>query len=617
MPIGKQGGQQVSRMVARRQSVGEGEDAREYTKGGVMPQFKSLGVGVRLGVAFAVVIALLLVVSLTAFVKIRTINATIDKITDERYIKVRLAYDVRDGVNEQIKYLRGIVIDIGNQEGNEKRFGQLAAAVRKTAETISRLAKAESDADGRKYIGNLQTLHEQFDKQSGALIVLVKANNVADSKEYVLRKITNAQVAYLDAATAYANEQDRLLQQEGDAALAEGALAINVTLACSAFAVLVAVILGYLITRSIVQPLQTAVHIAENVAGGDLITAIDVVSSDETGMLMASLKKMNENLKSIVGDVRGGAECIAAASKEISSGNLELSARTEQQAGALEETASAMDEMTSTVKQNADNARQANQMAASASAIAVEGGEVVAQVVKTMNSINESSRRIVDIIGVIDGIAFQTNILALNAAVEAARAGEQGRGFAVVASEVRSLAQRSAAAAKEIKQLIDNSVSEVHGGTQLVDQAGVTMQKVVDSVKRVSDIVGEISAASSEQSTGIEEINRAVTQMDTVTQQNAALVEEAAAAAQAMQTQAQRLTNAINIFKLDDAGPIPVVTNSAPPRAATTRTTTSAASRPVARLARPVSVVPTAASIASTPKTPEKTSGDGDSWETF
>ncbi|ALU91696.1 methyl-accepting chemotaxis protein I, serine sensor receptor protein [Herbaspirillum rubrisubalbicans M1] len=315
--------------------------------------------------------------------------------------------------------------------------------------------------------------------------------------------------------------------------------------------VVIAFGLAAAVARAVSRPLNEAVSVAERVAQGDLTVQINTASKDETGMLMHSLRTMNDSLHKIVSEVRYGTDAISTASQEIASGNLDLSSRTEQQAGSLEETASAMEELTATVKQNADNARQANQLAASASDIASQGGEVVSQVVQTMEGITESSSRIADIITVIDGIAFQTNILALNAAVEAARAGEQGRGFAVVASEVRSLAQRSAAAAKEIKQLIDDSVEKVGAGSQLVERAGATMSDVVSSVRRVTGVVAEISAASSEQSTGIEEINRAVTQMDEVTQQNAALVEEAAAAAQSLQDQAARLSQVVSVFKIE------------------------------------------------------------------
>ena len=322
------------------------------------------------------------------------------------------------------------------------------------------------------------------------------------------------------------------------------------------FGLVLALMVGIWLIRAISRPLEAAVKIADGIAAGDLTQRIEVQSSDETGRLMQALKDMNDSLVRIVGQVRSGTDTIGTASSQIASGNLDLSSRTEQQASSLEETASSMEELTSTVKQNADNARQANQLAVTASDVAVKGGAVVAQVVDTMASINDSSKKIVDIISVIDGIAFQTNILALNAAVEAARAGEQGRGFAVVATEVRSLAQRSAAAAKEIKSLIGDSVDKVEVGSKLVAQAGATMDEVVASVKRVTDIMGEISAASHEQSAGIEQVNQAIAQMDQVTQQNAALVEEAAAAAESMQDQAAELANVVSVFKLGggDAG---------------------------------------------------------------
>jgi methyl-accepting chemotaxis protein len=329
----------------------------------------------------------------------------------------------------------------------------------------------------------------------------------------------------------------------------------------AALAVLLAIAAAIIITRSIVRPLDEAVKVARTVAAGDLTSTIDVKSTDETGQLMQALKDMNTSLQTMVGEVRSGSDTIASASSEIASGNLELSSRTEQQASSLEETASSMEEMTSTVKQNADNARQANGLAATASDVARKGGAVVSQVVDTMGAINESSKKIVDIISVIDGIAFQTNILALNAAVEAARAGEQGRGFAVVASEVRNLAQRSASAAKEIKTLIDDSVQQVELGSKLVNDAGTTMEEVVTSVQRVTDIMAEISSASREQEAGIEQINMAITEMDSVTQQNAALVEEAAAAAGSLEEQSTALTQLVSRFTVN-------VATAAPKRAA-------------------------------------------------
>ena len=308
---------------------------------------------------------------------------------------------------------------------------------------------------------------------------------------------------------------------------------------------------AWFITRSIVRPINHAVRVARTVAGGDLSSHIEVRSKDEIGQLSAALKEMNQSLVSIVSEVRHGTESIATASKEIAAGNMDLSARTERQAGSLEETASSMEELTSTVRQNADNARQANQLALSASEVAGKGGDVVAQVVDTMASINASARKIVDIITVIDGIAFQTNILALNAAVEAARAGEQGRGFAVVANEVRNLAARSAAAAKEIKGLIGDSVEQVDTGARLVDQAGATMTEIVSSVRRVTDIMSEIAAASQEQLSGIQHVNDAIAEMDQTTQQNAALVEQASAAAGTLREQAGHLADAVRVFKLN------------------------------------------------------------------
>jgi len=333
---------------------------------------------------------------------------------------------------------------------------------------------------------------------------------------------------------------------------------------------LVTVIVGALImvwlVRSITQPLNEAVDIARVVASGDLSTQINVSGTDEIGVLLKSLKEMHDNLADVVGKVRAGTDAIALASAEIAQGNNDLSARTEEQASSLEETAASMEELTTTVKRNNDNANEASSLAGDASGVAVRGGDAVAQVINTMGSINESSRKIVDIIGVIDGIAFQTNILALNAAVEAARAGEQGRGFAVVASEVRNLAQRSAAAAKEIKELIGDSVDKVETGSRLVGQAGTTMDEVVSSVKRVTSIISEIAVASSEQNEGIDQINQAIIQMDAVTQQNAALVEQAAAAAEAMQQQAVSLAEAVSVFKINEshvkAAPAP---RSAPP----------------------------------------------------
>jgi methyl-accepting chemotaxis protein-1 (serine sensor receptor) len=383
------------------------------------------------------------------------------------------------------------------------------------------------------------------------------------------------------------------------------ALVRIVCLAGMAFGLLLAGVIGAALVRGIVRPLEEAVRIAGAVAGGDLTQSIDVRSNDETGRLMRALKEMNDGLVKIVGQVRGGTDTIATASGQIAAGNLDLSSRTEQQAGSLEETASSMEELTSTVKQNADNARQANALAVSASEVAGKGGAVVAQVVDTMRAIDASSARIADIIGVIDGIAFQTNILALNAAVEAARAGEQGRGFAVVASEVRNLAQRSAAAAKEIKTLIDDSVHKVHHGSELVDQAGATMAEIVQSVSRVTDIMAEITAASQEQTAGIEQVNSAITQMDQATQQNAALVEEASAAAQSLREEAAALARAVGTFRLDAQVQAHV------------RTPAPAARAPASGTALAVTPRHAARGAAASRARPAATAGAADDWEEF
>ena len=495
--------------------------------------------------------------------------------------------------------------------GQLTAFPEDPAAVDKKTEAVSNTIK-EIDGIWKTYMATRLTAEEtklagEFDAnrrkygREGMIpaIAALRAHDFQQAGEIMQGPLSQTYPAVRKSMEAINQLQLDMAKGEFQSAQSRYALVRNISVAVVVCGVLLAAFIGVWLVRAISRPLNEAVRLAESVAAGDLTQRIDVHSQDETGQLMLAMKNMNASLAGIVGQVRSGTEAIAVATREIATGNADLSSRTESQASSLEETASSMEELTSTVKQNAENARQANQLVVSTSDIAVKGGQVVEQVVDTMASIKESSRKIADIIGVIDGIAFQTNILALNAAVEAARAGEQGRGFAVVASEVRNLAQRSAGAAKEIKALIEDSVGKVDAGGKLVDEAGKTMDEIVGSVKRVTDIMGEIAAASQEQSAGIEQVNQAVGQMDEMTQQNAALVEQAAAAAESLQDQAAKLAEAVSVFRLD---------GSSGQRAAL----------PVLRevVALPPSR-PKAAAAAARPKKLAAAGGGNEEWEEF
>ena len=472
--------------------------------------------------------------------------------------------DLADGVWPRARQAN---IALDNLRGSMGRIGQLVAiddaamrahATERLNANIAAMDKALQDLEpllvtstGKALLAEAREQRKTYVALVEQVQALVKDGKADEARALAFGKTYDALQTFAESLRKQVEFQETRFENTSHDADTVYATALRVIGGVAAVAVLLAIAAAVVITRSVVRPLNRAVDVARTVAAGDLTSRIEVQGKDEAAQMMQALKDMNASLSTLVLDVRTGSIEIATAAREIATGNLELSSRTEQQAGALEETASSMEEMTSTVRQNAENAQQANQLAASASDVARRGGQVVARVVETMGDIDQASRKIVEIISVIDGIAFQTNILALNAAVEAARAGEQGRGFAVVAGEVRTLAQRSAAAAKEIKQLIDDSVAKVSVGSQLVSDAGATMDEVVTSVQRVTDIVAEISSASREQEGGIVQINHAITEMDSVTQQNAALVEEAAGAAGSLQEQADRLAQMAAVFKVE------------------------------------------------------------------
>ena len=517
-------------------------------------KIENLKIGPRLIGAFCIVLVMLIAVAALGVTRMAAIQNAMIGITRGNNVEASLASAMRLSVDDRMIALRNIVLldDMAQMQAQVERIRRQAsdydAAEKQLRATFALYGIQQEEA----------TLLDQIKEASTAALPLMERvqalgleNNTPDAVKILIGDLRTVQQRWQKNLAAL----DASEKRQNDAATAAAdksyAFARAMMIGIAALAVLSGGLIAALITRSITVPINRAVTIARTVAIGDLTSEIRITGKDETSMLLEALKLMNEGLEKIVRQVRAGTDSMTSASRDIAAGNLDLSSRTEQQASSLEETASSMEELTGTVKQNADNARQADRLANAASAVATKGGTVIADVVGTMSAINASSKKIVEIIGVIDGIAFQTNILALNAAVEAARAGEQGRGFAVVATEVRNLAQRSAAAAKEIKTLISDSVSKVESGTQLVDEAGATMNQVVDSVRRVSDMITEITAASREQSLGIDQINQAIIQMDGTTQQNAALVEQSAAAAESLQGQAVALADVVGKFVLN------------------------------------------------------------------
>ena len=516
--------------------------------------FRNLRIGTRLAAGFGTLLVLLAVVVLINTVLGNANRARLNAGITAANQKAVLVATMKSAQLQSGIAIRniGLQSDVAAMQKEEARIKELHTRYESARNALLAVGLNAGEQQRLTELARIDTALQKPFKEAMGQALAFDAEGAVKTIVTKVDPLNQAALVEMDQLVAQANAATRAVLTE--AAGQDRQLEL-ITLVVSALAIAAGALFAWLITRTIAGPLHEAVSVAERVAEGDLTSQIEASGRDEITRLYAALRKMNDNLATMVGDVRTGTESIGTASREIAAGNLDLSSRTEQQASALEETASSMEELTATVRQNADNALQANQLADSASGVARRGGEVVAQVVATMGSINASSKKIVDIISVIDSIAFQTNILALNAAVEAARAGEQGRGFAVVASEVRSLAQRSATAAKEIKALIDDSVANVGVGSTLVAEAGSTMDEIVSSVHRVTQIIAEIRSASAEQSAGIEEVNQAIGQMDQTTQQNAALVEQAAASAEAMEDQAAALARMVSVFKLNNTQP--------------------------------------------------------------
>ncbi|MBN9461761.1 MAG: MCP four helix bundle domain-containing protein [Burkholderiales bacterium] len=513
---------------------------------------KNLRLGMRLAAGFATVLVLMSIMIAVAIDRFDSIGKASTRIVHEDWAKVDAAsiIDSRTRANARNALEATIVTDKAKTEKIWAQVDSNAKEVDLALATLDRLVRL---SEGKALAARIKEGRTKFVASIDEVRRLVAGGRQDDASQLLLLDALPA----IDAVQADVNElvalQKKIVDASGAGILDDIGVARKLMLAIGACGLLIGALFAWWLTRSITVPIAEAVRVARTVASGDLTSEIDVRSTDETGQLLAALKEMNRSLESIVSQVRQSSDTIAVGSGQIATGNADLSQRTEEQASNLQQTAASMEELTTTVTQNSDTARQANQLATSASEAAAKGGEVVGQVIETMNDITASSRKIADIIGVIDSIAFQTNILALNAAVEAARAGEQGRGFAVVASEVRNLAQRSAEAAKEIKSLIGESVEKVEAGSRLVDDAGRSMDDIVKQVKRVTDLIGEISSASLQQASGIGQIGDAVTQLDQVTQQNAALVEESAAASDSLKQQASRLAELVAVFKYKEA----------------------------------------------------------------
>jgi methyl-accepting chemotaxis protein len=517
-------------------------------------KLNNMKIGYRLMAAFGLMLVLMAGITAIAALSSRQTSASLTHAVDGINAKSTLIAAMRQNLFHQGLAARniGAITDLNLMQ---QEMAKIGVEQQHYKNNEAKLLKLSLTAEEQAIVREMQG----YDKATQPFMVqareYVEGFNAGQALKVLTTQVAPLQDKWLGGIDRLVGMQNQNLRRSLDQFEVDGNRTTGVMVLICAVAMSLALLVAWRLSRSITVPLHEALDLAQRVAAGDLTQNLRSQSTDETGLLLAALHDMNDSLVRTVGTVRSGTVAITAASQDIASGNADLSARTESQASALEETASSMETLTGTVRQNAEHALQAAQLAVSASQVAAQGGQIVSDVVGTMGSIKASSHKIVDIIGVIDGIAFQTNILALNAAVEAARAGEQGRGFAVVASEVRSLAQRSASAAKEIKGLIGDSVDKVDTGSKLVDSAGQTMERIVTSVQQVADFMRDITAASQEQSAGIDEVNRAIRQMDDMTQQNAALVEQAAAAAESMREQAEQLTQSVSIFKLGDEAP--------------------------------------------------------------
>ncbi len=518
-----------------------------------MPSLKNTKVATKLALSYGVLVALIAVIAAVCALRFQAINERIANILDDRYAKIAVATTIADSANGQARFVRNSVIAAKDAEQTADALKNLAASAAATDAAMAKFESLLNTPKGRELYDATVLARTRFYKDRDEVLRLVKVNQYDDAAHTLLVTMRPTQRAFFASVAALVKFQATLMAAEGEAARADGRAAALTLAALAAVALACAVLTGVAITRGLSAQLGAepgeVVAIARAIADGNLAVDVPVRAGDTTS-IVAAMQRMRERLAEVVGQVRHASDRIALGSSEIASGNADLSQRTEEQASNLQQTAASMEQITGSVRANSDTAGVANQLATDATAAAERGGVAVGRVVETMNDIAASSRRIADIIGVIDGIAFQTNILALNAAVEAARAGEQGRGFAVVAGEVRSLAQRSAGAAREIKTLIGASVEKVDTGTRQVGEAGASMGDIVAQVQRVGQLIGEISGASAQQSTGIGQIGDAVGQLDRVTQQNAALVEQSAAAAESLSDQAARLSQLVSVFKL-------------------------------------------------------------------